>query len=83
MEDEPALQTLVSDSHPETLGISSGHSVIRERRNKGDDEKNTWTSVFLTNYLLALIGKSPGVLGECCIFMGRCQPQRSSPKPEY
>lgn len=39
LEDEPALQTLVSNSHPEALVISSGHSVIRERRIKGEGEK--------------------------------------------
>lgn len=82
MEDEAALQTLVSNSHPETLVISSGHSVIKEGGKMGM-MKNTWTRVFLTNYLLGLIGKSPGVLGERCVFMGRCQPQCSSPKAKF
>jgi len=38
MEDEPALQTLVT-SHPETVVICSAHSVIREGKKKEYDEK--------------------------------------------
>lgn len=68
LEDEPALQTLVSNSHPGTPVISSGHSVVREKRNKEDGEKIHGLEYFLPVVCLASLASHLVFLLESAAF---------------
>lgn len=83
MEDEPALQTLVSNFTPRDCCRLFRTFSDQERKKKKEMMKNAWTRVFVAIYLLGLIGKSPSVFGEGCIFMRRCHPQCSSSKTKF